>query len=71
MQTNYRISTKQALPVPLRRPDSDIIIDLAEVFTTAYDRGRFARRIDYFSDVPSHLNANEKQWAEATLQQYT
>jgi len=35
------------MPVPLRSPDPDIIIDLGAVFTTAYERGRFGRRINY------------------------
>src|SRR5260370_1436129 len=35
------------LPVPLRAPDRDVLINLAAVFTTAYDRGRFDRRINY------------------------
>ena len=35
------------LPVPLRAPHCDLMIDLQGVFDTAYDRGRFARRIDY------------------------
>jgi len=34
------------LPIPLRAPDPDVQIDLAAVFTTAYERGRFGRRIN-------------------------
>lgn len=34
------------LPVPLRQPDPDVFINLASVFNTAYDRGRFHRIID-------------------------
>ena len=35
------------LPIPLRTPDADILVSLAEVFQTAFARGRFERRIDY------------------------
>jgi hypothetical protein len=35
------------LPIPLRRPDPDVVIDLASVYRTAYERGRYARSIDY------------------------
>ena len=40
------------LPVPLRVPDSDLLIDLQAVFNTTYERGRFARRIDYSVPQP-------------------
>ncbi len=35
------------LPFPLRAPDADILIDLGKVFSTAYERGRFHRRVNY------------------------
>lgn len=55
------------LPVPLRVPDADLHIDLAAVFTTAYERGRFQRRIDYESVVPGHLNTTEQAWAKSII----
>jgi hypothetical protein len=55
------------LPVPLRAPDADLLIDLAAVFDTAYDRGRFQRRIDYSGTVPAHLNTTEPAWAKSLL----
>src|SRR3712207_9488773 len=42
----------QRLPVPLRPPDADVWIDLAAVFTTAYDRARFGRRLNYAAPCP-------------------
>ena len=41
------------IPIPLRAPDPDIWIDLGEVFTITYDRGRYARSIDYTSPLPN------------------
>lgn len=35
------------VPVPLRVPDPDIGLDLAAVFATTYDRGRYARALRY------------------------
>ncbi|MDX1927253.1 MAG: DUF4058 family protein [Pirellulaceae bacterium] len=55
------------LPVPLRAPDADLLIDLAVVFNTAYDRGRYRRRIDYNGTTPVQLNANELSWAKSLL----
>jgi hypothetical protein len=55
------------LPVPLRVPDPDLQIIVGEVFDTAYDRGRFQRRIDYRGTLPPYLSAEEKQWAASGL----
>jgi hypothetical protein len=55
------------LPVPLRPPYSDISFDLAAVFTTAYDRGRFARRIPYGGKCPAPLKEQDRQWVEQVL----
>lgn len=54
------------LPVPLRIPDRDLLIDLAAVFTTAYERGRFYRTIDY-SQLPGQLHEAEKAWVQSLL----
>jgi hypothetical protein len=58
------------LPVPLLAPDPDLLIDLAAVFATAFDRGRFPRRINYRSAVPVSLRVADEQWIE-TLRQRT
>jgi hypothetical protein len=54
------------LPVPLRAPDPDIVIDLGLVFATAYERGRFRRRINYQAP-PAILRDEDKQWAETIV----
>jgi len=53
-----------ALPVPLRAPDPDVRIDVAAVFTTAYDRGRFGRRINLESRVTGPLKDADSRWIE-------
>ena len=55
------------LPVPLRSPYPDIVFDLATVFTTAYERGRFGRRIPYRGDCPAPLKEQDRQWVEEVL----
>jgi Protein of unknown function (DUF4058) len=55
------------LPNPLRVPDADLRIDLAAVLNTAYNRGRFRRRIDYKGTDPAHLSENELAWAKTLL----
>jgi hypothetical protein len=54
------------IPIPLSKPDPDVMADLAGVFTTAYDRGRYARLIDYRT-TPSVLRSHSSRaWAEKT-----
>ena len=55
------------LPVPLREPDPDLLIDLAAVFNTAYERGRFQRRLNYQGQLPAQLRAGEQDWVETVL----
>lgn len=55
------------LPVPLRDPDPDLLIDLAAVFNTAYERGRFQRRLNYQGPLPAQLRADEQDWVETVL----
>jgi hypothetical protein len=55
------------LPVPLRDPDPDILIDLGAVFTTAYERGRFRRRINYLAPAPAQFGDADRRWVEALV----
>lgn len=50
------------VPIPLREPDPDIQIDLAGVFATAYDRGRFRRALRYREACPAPLTAENQKW---------
>ncbi len=52
------------IPIPLRRPDPDVILDLDAVFATAYDRGRYARSIDYATPPVTVKNAADRAWAQ-------
>jgi hypothetical protein len=51
------------LPVPLRPPHADVLVDLAQVFTTAYERGRFGRRLRYDQPCPAPLSEEQRAWA--------
>jgi hypothetical protein len=51
--------------VPLRAPDPDIEIDLQSVYQTAFDRGRYARSIDYRRPLGLHFSAEDRAWAVA------
>jgi hypothetical protein len=53
------------IPVPLRPPDPDVELDLAALFATAYDRGRYRRLIRHDAPPPAALSAPDRAWAEA------
>ncbi len=53
------------LPVPLRAPDADLQIDLAAVFTIAYQRGRYDRDIDYRAEPAVPLTQDQREWVAA------
>jgi hypothetical protein len=55
------------LPVPLRAPDADVMIDLGAVFATAYERGRFRRRLPYQGPVPAFVSEKDRAWVESVL----
>lgn len=55
------------LPVPLRAPDPDILIDLGAVFTTAFDRARFGRRLDYRKPLTSAVPEQQQAWLQTIL----
>jgi Protein of unknown function (DUF4058) len=55
------------LPVPLRPPHADVIVDLAKVFTTAYERGRFGRDLRYDRPCPAPLSEEQRAWVEQVV----
>jgi hypothetical protein len=66
----YRMNLAQPLPrlpVPLRPPHADLETDLAQVFTTAYDRGRFHRRLAYHKPCPAPLHSEQRRWVDGIL----
>lgn len=51
-----------ALPIPLAVPDPDVTVDLAEVYRTTFERGRYATSIDYARAVPESAGENTGEW---------
>jgi hypothetical protein len=52
------------LPVPLRAPDPDVILDLPAVFAVGYERGRYARALDYLVPPDLPLPPPDRAWVE-------
>jgi hypothetical protein len=52
-----------ALPIPLAGSDPAILLDLGAVFAATYQRGRYARSIDYRVPPAVPLRAEDRDWA--------
>ena len=62
----YAWTLAQALPpipIPLKAPDADLTIHLAEVFDIAYDKGRYARSLPYAAPPTVRLTPEQREWA--------
>jgi hypothetical protein len=56
------------VPVPVQEPDPDVPLDLQAALTSAYERGAFARKIDYQRPPPPPpLPAEVSAWVESVL----
>jgi len=65
----YRWSVRDALPllpIPLREPDPDVLINLAELVSKVYDLGRYTRTIRHNSPLPESvlLTSEDRAWVE-------
>jgi hypothetical protein len=59
-------SIRDRLPtiaIPLRKPDSDVPLDLQAVFTTTYDRARYDLTLDYRQPLDPPLSDADAVWA--------
>jgi hypothetical protein len=52
-----------AIPIPLKEPDPDLLIDLENVFRTAYERGRYRKSLRYDLPPQAPLKEKDKRWA--------
>ena len=58
------------VPVPVLEPDPDVPLDLEAAVISVYERGGFARKIDYRQPPPPPaLPAEEATWVEAVLRE--
>jgi hypothetical protein len=52
------------IPIPLTAPDADVMLDLAALVNTAYDRGRYTRKLRYaLGAPPDPLSPADAAWA--------
>ena len=53
-----------SIPIPLSASVPDVELDLFDVFATAYDRGRYAKLIDYTAPPLVIRDPDDRAWAE-------
>ena len=58
------------VPVPVLEPDPDVPLDLGAVVASVYERGAYARKLDYRQPPPPPpLTAEATAWVEALLRE--
>jgi hypothetical protein len=68
----YPITLQQrlpAIPIPLRKTDEPLSLDLQALFELCYERGRYETLIDYASEPLPPLQVQDKIWADHLLRQ--
>jgi hypothetical protein len=56
-----------SVPIPLAKPDPDILLDLQPMIDSIYQRSRYERSIDYSKPLDPPLDAAEALWLEKRL----
>ncbi len=51
-----------AIPIPLRQPDPDVLLDLSEPVRRVYDLGRYRRTLRYDHPLPEGLPLTDDEW---------
>ena len=55
------------IPVPLKAPDPDVELDLAEAFAATYQRGRYWKLIDYHKPPAPAFTGADADWIAMTV----
>jgi hypothetical protein len=58
-----------AIPIPLLPEDADVWVDLQEVFSITFERGQFARELNYGQPLSIALPAETQRWVASTAAQ--
>jgi Protein of unknown function (DUF4058) len=53
-----------SIRLPLMAPDPDLRLDLAAIYATAFEKGRYARAINYSEPLSVPLAPEDRAWAE-------
>lgn len=59
-----------AIPIPLRLTDPDILLDLQPLIDQVYENGRYREEIDYNEKLEPPLSATDAAWMATLLQKH-
>jgi hypothetical protein len=58
------------VPVPLRRPDPDVPLNLTQIIRQVYRNARYDLQVDYAADPPPpDLTPTDQAWLDAHLRE--
>jgi hypothetical protein len=57
------------IPIPLRKPDADLKLDLRAVVESVYERGRYDRKLRYSLPLPGPAEQADMEWAMQRLRE--
>jgi len=51
------------IPIPLKSPDADLLVDLEKVFQATFQRGRYGRSLSYGRSPLAPMSQDDAEWA--------
>lgn len=64
----WAVSAKlPTLPIPLKAPDDDLLIDFQSVFDETFERGNYRKLLDYAADVNLPVSDAIREWISGVL----
>jgi hypothetical protein len=54
----------QTIPIPLKKDEPEVLLDLQQVFTTVYDRARYHLSLNYAARLGMPLNEKDAAWMQ-------
>lgn len=61
------VSVEAECPLPLRRGEGELAVDLGKVLHDLYDRASYDLRIDYEGELVPPLPRDDTEWAKGLL----
>lgn len=57
-----------AIPIPLKKGEPEVQVDLQQVFNTVYDRARYQLSVDYSASLDTPLSQSDADWVQSLVQ---
>jgi len=55
------------IPIPLRKGETDLPLDLSQVFSSVYERGRYGMAIDYDELLTPSVSDDDRTWIDQQI----